>query len=128
VPLEWTVRSFVEDDQPGGDRLEVATPLTFGAGYVYKASYGWSVGVGIATLASMAGSLLGSCSCFLLGQYIMRERVRKWGRRYPLFDAVEWQEAAESELREDRFKTWMENKVRQQGTEGAGERGEADEL
>ena len=40
----------------------------------------------------------------------------------------QWQEAAESELREDRFKTWMENKVRQQGTEGAGERGEADEL
>merc|ERR1711862_122629 len=40
-------------------------------------------------LASMTGSLLGSCSCFLLGRYIMRDRVRKWGRKYPLFDAVD---------------------------------------
>ncbi|KAL7547087.1 hypothetical protein ACHAWF_010398 [Thalassiosira exigua] len=65
------------------------TPLTLGGGYVYKVSYGWSGGVAMATLTSMAGSLLGSVSCFVMGRYVMRERVRKWGRKYPLFDAID---------------------------------------
>lgn len=65
------------------------TPLTLGGGYVYKLAYGWAGGVAIATLTSMAGSLFGSCSCFILGRYVMRDRVRKWGRKYPLFDAID---------------------------------------
>ncbi|KAL9179945.1 hypothetical protein ACHAXT_007915 [Thalassiosira profunda] len=65
------------------------TPLTLGGGYVYKVAYGWVGGVAMATFTSMAGSLFGSCSCFVLGRYIMRERVRKWGRKYPLFDAID---------------------------------------
>ncbi|KAL7463135.1 hypothetical protein ACHAXS_003514 [Conticribra weissflogii] len=65
------------------------TPLTLGGGYVYKISYGWVAGVGMATLTSMLGSLCGSCFCFVLGRYVMRERVRKWGRKYPLFDAID---------------------------------------
>ena len=65
------------------------TPLTLGGGYVYKVTYGWVWGIVAGTIISTAGSLLGSCSCFLLGRYIMRDRVRKWGRKYPLFDAID---------------------------------------
>jgi uncharacterized membrane protein YdjX (TVP38/TMEM64 family) len=65
------------------------TPLTLGGGYVYKVSYGWSGGLVAGTLASTAGSLLGSCSAFLLGRHVMRDRVRRWGRRHPLFDAMD---------------------------------------
>lgn len=43
----------------------------------------------MATFTSMAGSLFGSCSCFIMGRYIMRDRVRRWGRKYPLFDAID---------------------------------------
>ena len=65
------------------------TPLTLGGGYVYKVAYGWVGGVAMATFTSMCGSLVGSVSCFLMGRYIMRDRVRKWGRKYPLFDAID---------------------------------------
>ena len=65
------------------------TPLTLGGGFVYKAAYGWTGGVAIATFTSMAGSLFGSCSCFVLGRYVMRDRVRRWGRKYPLFDSLD---------------------------------------
>eukprot|EP00573_Skeletonema_grethae_P011675 CAMPEP_0201696852 /NCGR_PEP_ID=MMETSP0578-20130828/8366_1 /ASSEMBLY_ACC=CAM_ASM_000663 /TAXON_ID=267565 /ORGANISM="Skeletonema grethea, Strain CCMP 1804" /LENGTH=424 /DNA_ID=CAMNT_0048182885 /DNA_START=12 /DNA_END=1286 /DNA_ORIENTATION=- len=65
------------------------TPLTLGGGYVYKVTYGLAGGVAISTLLSLAGSLIGSCTCFILGRYIMRDRVRKWGRKYPLFDSID---------------------------------------
>mmetsp|Transcript_16647 Transcript_16647/g.35147 ORF Transcript_16647/g.35147 Transcript_16647/m.35147 type:complete len:394 (-) Transcript_16647:155-1336(-) len=69
--------------------LPLGTPLTLGVGCVYKVAYGWSWGLAIATFTSMAGSLFGSVSCFVLGRYVMRDRVRKWGRKYPLFDAID---------------------------------------
>lgn len=65
------------------------TPLTLGGGFVYKVAYGWTGGVAVATFTSMAGSLFGSCSCFILGRYVMRDRVRRWGRKYPLFDSLD---------------------------------------
>jgi uncharacterized membrane protein YdjX (TVP38/TMEM64 family) len=65
------------------------TPLTLGGGYVYKITYGLAGGVTISTILSLAGSLIGSCTCFILGRYIMRDRVRKWGRKYPLFDSID---------------------------------------
>lgn len=65
------------------------TPLTLGGGYIYKLAYGWVGGIFMATFTSMAGSLFGSVSCFILGRYIMRNQVRKWGRKYPLFDAID---------------------------------------
>ena len=65
------------------------TPLTLGGGYVYKVSYGWTFGLVMGTLASTLGSLLGSCTAFLLGRHVMRDRVRRWGRRHPLFDAID---------------------------------------
>ncbi|KAL3777477.1 hypothetical protein ACHAW5_007451 [Stephanodiscus triporus] len=65
------------------------TPLTLGGGYVYKVSYGWAGGLFMGTAASTLGSLLGSCSAFLLGRHVMRDRVRRWGRRHPLFDAID---------------------------------------
>lgn len=69
--------------------VPLGTPLTLGCGYVYKGAYGWKVGVTIATVVSMAGSALGAVVCFLLGRYLMRETVRKWVKKYPLFDAID---------------------------------------
>ena len=69
--------------------IPVGTPLTLGCGYIYKGVYGWVGGVGIATGVSMAGSALGAVLCFLLGRYLMRDRVRLWIRKYPIFDAID---------------------------------------
>ena len=70
--------------------LPLGTPLALGGGYVYKVSYGWAGGLAAGTLASTLGSLLGSCAAFLLGRHVLRDRVRRWGRRsHPLFDAVD---------------------------------------
>lgn len=44
----------------------------------------------MATFTTIAGSLFGSCTCFLLGRYILRSRIRIWGRKkYPFFDAMD---------------------------------------
>lgn len=69
--------------------IPVGTPLTLGCGYIYKGVYGWVGGIGIATGVSMAGSALGAVLCFLLGRYLMRDRVRLWIRKYPIFDAID---------------------------------------
>uniref|UniRef100_A0A7S3P7C2 VTT domain-containing protein n=1 Tax=Amphora coffeiformis TaxID=265554 RepID=A0A7S3P7C2_9STRA len=69
--------------------IPIGTPLTLGCGYIYKAAYGWTWGLTLATIVSMAGSALGAVACFLLGRYLMREQVRLWIRKYPLFDAID---------------------------------------
>lgn len=65
------------------------TPLTIGSGYIYKMTYGWGIGVAIGSIFSTLGSLLGSVTCFCLGRYLMKEQVRVWVRKYPLFDAID---------------------------------------
>lgn len=69
--------------------IPIGTPLTLGCGYIYKAAYGWTWGLTLATTVSMGGSALGAVACFLLGRYLMREQVRLWIRKYPLFDAID---------------------------------------
>jgi hypothetical protein len=69
--------------------LPVGTPLTIGCGFVYKGAYGWKLGVVIATIVSMAGSAAGAVSCFLLGRYLLRDHVRTWIVKYPLFVAID---------------------------------------
>ena len=69
--------------------IPIGTPITVGCGYIYKGAYGWRAGVLIATAVSMAGSALGAVVCFLLGRYLMRDQVRKWIRKYPLFGAID---------------------------------------
>ena len=69
--------------------VPIGTPLTFGCGYIYRGVYGWRLGLFVATVVSMAGSCLGAVICFLLGRYLMREQVRKWVSKYPLFDAID---------------------------------------
>lgn len=69
--------------------IPIGTPLTLGAGYIYKGVYGWGLGIFVGTVVSVLGSALGAVMCFLLGRYLMRERVRKWIRKYPLFDAID---------------------------------------
>jgi uncharacterized membrane protein YdjX (TVP38/TMEM64 family) len=69
--------------------VPIGTPITLGCGFIYKGAYGWKMGVLIATVVSMLGSALGAVVCFLLGRYLMRETVRKWIRKYPLFDAID---------------------------------------
>lgn len=69
--------------------IPIGTPLTLGCGYIYKAAYGWTWGLALATAVSMGGSALGAIGCFLLGRYLMRDQVRLWIRKYPLFDAID---------------------------------------
>lgn len=69
--------------------VPVGTPLTLGCGYIYKGAYGWRLGVGIATLVAIGGSALGAVICFLLGRYLMRDQVRNWSKKYPLFGAID---------------------------------------
>jgi hypothetical protein len=40
-------------------------------------------------MVSMMGSALGAVICFLLGRYMMRDMVKKWIRKYPIFDAID---------------------------------------
>ena len=65
---------------------------------MYKVTYGWVWGIAAGTIISTAGSLAGSCTCFLLGRYIMRDKVRKWGRKYPLFDAIDLGKLTDAQL------------------------------
>lgn len=69
--------------------VPIGTPITLGCGYIYKGAYGWRLGVLLATFISMLGSAVGAVICFLLGRYLMRQTVRKWIRKYPLFDAID---------------------------------------
>ena len=69
--------------------VPLGTPLTVGCGYIYKGAFGWKLGLALATIVSMGGSALGAVTCFLLGRYLMRDQVRKWIRKYPLFDAID---------------------------------------
>jgi uncharacterized membrane protein YdjX (TVP38/TMEM64 family) len=69
--------------------IPIGTPLTLGCGYIYKSAYGWRLGLTIATIVSMGGSALGAVTCFLLGRYLMRDQVRRWIRKYPLFVAID---------------------------------------
>ena len=69
--------------------LPVGTPLTIGCGFVYKGAYGWKLGVVIATVVSIAGSAAGAVTCFLLGRYLLRDHVKTWIRKYPLFVAID---------------------------------------
>ena len=69
--------------------IPIGTPLTVGCGYIYKGAFGWKLGLTLATIVAMGGSALGAVTCFLLGRYLMRDQVRKWIRKYPLFDAID---------------------------------------
>ena len=65
------------------------TPLTIGSGYIYKMAYGWGIGVTIGSIFSTLGSLLGSVLCFCLGRYLMKETVKGWVRKSPMFGAID---------------------------------------
>ena len=55
------------------------TPFVLGAGYVYKTTYGWTLGIILCSFLSLFGSLLGSVGAFLLGRYCIKEWVRsRW--------------------------------------------------
>jgi len=66
-----------------------ASPLVLGAGFMFKTLFGWVAGVILCSILTLLGSLLGSIACFFLGRYWIRETVRRWSRKYPLFDAID---------------------------------------
>lgn len=66
-----------------------STPLVMGAGFVFKVQYGWVLGVSFCSIVTLLCSLLGSIICFLLARYCFRSRVRKWSKRYPIFDPID---------------------------------------
>jgi hypothetical protein len=65
------------------------TPLVMGAGYIFKIRFGWLWGVTLCSLITLLGSLIGSVMCFLLGRYCFRSSVRRWSKKYPLFDPID---------------------------------------
>lgn len=65
------------------------SPLVLGAGFIFKTQYGWVYGVLLCSILTLLGSLLGSIICFFLGRYWIRDAVRRWSRKYPLFDAID---------------------------------------
>lgn len=65
------------------------TPLVMGAGYIFKIRFGWLWGVSLCSVITLFGSLIGSIQCFLLGRYCMRGTVRRWSKKYPLFDPID---------------------------------------
>jgi hypothetical protein len=65
------------------------TPLVMGAGYIFKLRFGWLWGVSLCSIITLFGSLIGSMMCFLLGRYCMRSSVRRWSKKYPLFDPID---------------------------------------
>ena len=66
-----------------------STPLVMGAGFVFKVQYGWFGGVSFCSFVTLFGSLMGSIVCFLLARYCIRARVRRWSKRYPMFDPID---------------------------------------
>lgn len=65
------------------------TPLCMGAGFVFKLRYGWIMGVIFGSFITLLGSLIGSIICFLMGRYCFRSSVRRWSKKYPLFDPID---------------------------------------
>ncbi len=65
------------------------TPLVMGAGYIFKIRFGWLWGVSLCSVITLFGSLIGSMMCFLLARYCMRGTVRRWSKKYPMFDPID---------------------------------------
>jgi uncharacterized membrane protein YdjX (TVP38/TMEM64 family) len=65
------------------------TPLVMGAGFVFKLQYGWIVGTSFCTIITLLGSLLGSLLCFYLGRHCFRTAVRRWSKKYPIFEPID---------------------------------------
>mmetsp|Transcript_7785 Transcript_7785/g.14675 ORF Transcript_7785/g.14675 Transcript_7785/m.14675 type:complete len:472 (-) Transcript_7785:3550-4965(-) len=65
------------------------TPLVMGAGFVFKVQYGWVLGTSFCTIITLLGSLLGSLICFYLGRHCFRTAVRRWSKKYPIFEPID---------------------------------------
>lgn len=65
------------------------TPLVMGAGYIFTIRFGWLIGISLCSIITLFGSLIGSIMCFLVGRYCMRSTVRRWSKKYPLFDPID---------------------------------------
>jgi len=63
--------------------------LTLGAGFVFSKAFGLGPGVLLATLCVFVGATSGDIASFLLGRYLLRERVTSWTVKYPLFKAID---------------------------------------
>lgn len=63
--------------------------LTLGAGFVFSKAFGLGPGVLLATLCVFVGATSGDIATFLLGRYLLRERVTSWTVKYPLFKAID---------------------------------------
>lgn len=65
------------------------TPLTVGAGYIFKHTFGWTIGIALCSIISLFGSFVGGILCFLFGRYFIRDTVRRWSKKYPLLDDID---------------------------------------
>ena len=63
--------------------------LTLGAGFVFSRAFGLGLGVLVATLTVLLGASSGTICSFIIGRYLLRERVTSWTEKYPLFKATD---------------------------------------
>lgn len=75
--------------------------LTLGAGYIYAQIYGWGPGVLAASMICFLGSSVGAILAYARSQYMMRDLIKLFSRRYPII------KAADRALRRNGFKVML---------------------
>mmetsp|Transcript_36907 Transcript_36907/g.42942 ORF Transcript_36907/g.42942 Transcript_36907/m.42942 type:complete len:155 (-) Transcript_36907:648-1112(-) len=63
--------------------------LTIGGGFIFVCAFGFSEGLIVGTIAVFTGGSAGAIISFLLGRYLMRDRVVKLVHKYPLAEAFD---------------------------------------
>lgn len=65
--------------------------LTFGAGFVFSASFDGSLTTGVVfgALVVFVGSFASAIGAFLLARYLLFDRVRRLSQKYTIFEALD---------------------------------------
>eukprot|EP01083_Nonionella_stella_P031602 86556_1 len=63
--------------------------LTLGAGVVFRVVAGPWAGLFLATIVVFVGASIGASTAFLLGRFVLREKVASYKAKYPSFDTID---------------------------------------
>ena len=63
--------------------------LTLGAGFVFSMAFGLGFGLVLGTLAVFVGAAAGAVASFLIGRFLLRERMQGLAKKYAIFQALE---------------------------------------
>lgn len=75
--------------------------MTLAAGYIYAQIYGWGPGVLAASMICFLGSSVGAVLAYIRAQYMARDLIKLFARRYPII------RAADKALRRNGFKVML---------------------